>query len=180
MKSANAVAALNAWRGEDVVLFTSADLGKVFGESGETLRSTIKRLVKNGYLAKVARNLYFYALGAGAERYLIERVAVMLRRGEHVFESLESAASKWGIVSQVPVDRITVMTTGRSGEFRTPFGTVEFVRTQAPPDEIAANTIERPGNPLPIATKRYTARNLKSCHRNTHLIDWKELEDGNV
>lgn len=177
MKSAAAVAELNAWSREGVTLFTSADLGKVFGESGETLRSTLKRLVKDGYLAKVARNLYLYLLSAGSETYLIERIAVMLRRGEYAFESLESAASKWGIVSQVPVDRITVMTTGRSGEFRTPFGTVEFVHTQAALDEIAANIVERPGNPLPIATKRYTVQNLKNCHRNTHLIDWEEIDN---
>ncbi|MDV7106381.1 hypothetical protein R3X26_18525 [Vibrio sp. TH_r3] len=31
--------------------------------------------------------------------------------------------SDFGVISQIPVDRLTVMTTGRSGEFKTPLGT---------------------------------------------------------
>ena len=177
MKAIEATSILDSWSKAGISLFTASDLGKIFDESGPTLRSTIGRLVQQGSLSRVARNLYLFSF-APEDAYLLERIAVALRRGDYVFESLESAASKWGIVSQVPVDRITVMTTGRSGEFHTPFGTIEFVHTRASPEDILSNTVDRPGNPLPIASKRYTVDNMRNCRRSMHLIDWEEVEHG--
>ena len=172
--------AMNALRRQDqdgLAFFSSTSLGTLFDETGPTLRSTIRSLVNAGILVRVARNLYHYAFSTQSTAHLAEEAAVFLRRGHYCFESLESAASKWGIISQVPIGRITVMTTGREGTFETPFGTVEFVHTSAAPDEIFENTVERPGCPLPIATKRYTAKNLRTCRRSVHLIDWKEVDD---
>ena len=178
MRQLRAIAALQKWDARGVSFFTSSGLGKIFDETGPTLRSTIGSLVGSGVLQRVARNLYHYALSVQPSTFLAERAAIYLRRGHHCFESLESAASKWGFVSQTPIDRLTVMTTGREGTFHTPFGTIEFVHTEAGIDEILDNTIVRPDNPLPIATREYTARNLRMCRRSTYLIDWNEVAHG--
>ncbi|MCF9158081.1 hypothetical protein J7919_23515, partial [Vibrio parahaemolyticus] len=67
--------------------------------------------------------------------------------------------------SQVMTDRITIMTTGRKGEFRTPYGVIEFTHTKRDDIDIINNTITS-ARPLRIAT----LRDLKRVGRNTHLI----------
>lgn len=42
----------------------------------------------------------------------------LVARGEYNYISLESALSEYGIISQIPIDRLTIMTTGRKGEYK--------------------------------------------------------------
>jgi hypothetical protein len=92
------------------------------------------------------------------------------RRGHHVYESLESALAQWGAISQAPVDRLTLMTTGAKGVFATPYGVIEFTHTERPAAEIATNTLDRPDNPIPIATEAYAQANLRRVGRNLDLL----------
>ena len=177
MKRIDAISAFESLDRKGLGFFSSSSLGVLFDETGSTLRSTIKSLVEAGVLQRVSRNLYRYAWGSQPDGFLLEQAAVYLRRGHYCFESLESAAAKWGIISQMPLDRITVMTTGREGEFHTPFGTIEFIHTAASAEEILANTREQPGNPLRIATREYTERNMRTCRRSAYLIE-QEDDDG--
>ena len=108
----------------------------------------------------------------------IEEVAVALRFGEFNYIGMESAASLWSVISQIPVGRLTVVTTGREGEFNTPFGAIEFIHTAADANEIISNTVDYPGHALRLATKRYAVQGLKRARRSTYLIDWEEVEDG--
>lgn len=176
MKTSRAVELLAKWDAQKVYLFSTRDLAKLFFETGETLRATITRLISQGLLERVARGLYLNSLSSNISSITIEEIACRLRRGEYVYEGLESAASRWGIISQIPVNRLTVMTTGREGEFNTRFGVIEFTHTKASPQDICENTLQRDGHPLRISSKSYTIRNLKSCRRNVHLIDQDEVE----
>ncbi|MDR0782461.1 MAG: hypothetical protein LBE83_01710 [Propionibacteriaceae bacterium] len=83
----------------------------------------------------------------------------------------ESALSQWGRISQVPIDRLTLATTGRKGVFRTRFGVIEFTHTEAGAAEISANTVERPDHAIPIATESYALSGLRRVHRNIDLVD---------
>lgn len=177
MKLNDARKILVRWDKQDKFLYSLRDLEKVLGETGETIRGTLKRLVAAEILERIARNLYLFSESRHIDHTLIELIASYLRRGNFVFESLESAASKWGFISQIPVDRITVMTTGRRGEYHTRFGTIEFIHTEADPTEIITNTVNRPNSPLPLATKEYTLVDLKRCRRSQDLILWEEFED---
>lgn len=62
------------------------------------------------------------------------------------------------------------MTTGRSGEFKTPLGTIEFTHTKRNPINILENT-SLVGRPLRLATKQTAYRDLKRVGRNTHLVN---------
>ena len=84
--------------------------------------------------------------------------------------SLESTLSEYGAISQIPLDRLTIMTTGRKGEYKTPFGTIEFTHTKRSPNEILNHT-EAIGRPLRLANKNTAYRDLKRVGRNTHLVD---------
>lgn len=177
MKSIEAVKALHRWDLKDRRLFRSRELGLVFGEGGDTLRSTIKRLLADGVLVRVARDAYLYAL-FHPRGSLIGEIAVFLRPGECTYESLESAASQWGIISQVPLGRVTCVTTGPAGEVRTPYGVIEYDHTDSPFREIAAGTADRrPRSALPIASRERTLEDLLAYNRSVELIDWEEVED---
>jgi len=118
--------------------------------------------------------VYVYVLAGDAEPRLIEQIAVALRRGYYSYTSLESALSEYGAISQIPVDRLTVMTTGRKGVYRTRWGTIEFTHTKRSPADILDHTCDV-GRPLRMATPQAAWRDLKRVGRNTHLVDESEL-----
>ncbi|TDX32149.1 hypothetical protein DFO67_10298 [Modicisalibacter xianhensis] len=126
---------LDAWERQGRTVFTLRDLAKLFHEdSPKTLQEGLRR---HGILEGVSRGVYVYAQSHTPDAYRLERIARAMRRGEYNYVSLESALSEYGAISQIPVDRLTVMTTGRKGTYRTPYGTIEFTHTSQPPGNIA-------------------------------------------
>lgn len=175
MKQEDALHILLEWDKQGRHVYRKIDLGVLFGESGAKLDQTLARLTKAGVLERAAYGVYVFAASRHLGVLTIEDIARNLRRGDLTYESLESALSQWGVISQIPPDRITLMTTGRSGEYKTPYGVIEFTHTKVPIDIIMQNTIERPGHALPLATKAFAYKNLKSVGRNLHLVDQEEL-----
>lgn len=172
MRTQEAMKVLLEWDRRGRYVYTRRDLAKLFDDpSDNALSQTLRRLVDGGFLVHVGRDVYVFAQSANIGATTIEEVAATLRRGELVFESLESALSQWGRISQILIDRITCLATGRRGEFSTPFGVIEFTHTERPVAEIAANIIERPGHPLPIANEAFAIRNLLDVHRNLDLLE---------
>ncbi|MGI9250388.1 MAG: type IV toxin-antitoxin system AbiEi family antitoxin [Pseudohongiellaceae bacterium] len=158
-------------------VFTSQDLGKLFPEdSGGTLRASLQRLVKSGVLIRVVKGVYVFALSRHIGANTIEAIAKAMRRGEYSYVSLESALSEYGVISQIPIDRITIMTTGRKGEYQTPYGVIEFTHTERPLKEII-NSMKSVGRPLRLATKLAAWRDLKRVGRNTHLVEEELLHE---
>jgi len=175
MKQKDVLIILNYWDKQGRYVFRKRDLGVVFGESGRTLDQTLVRLVKSGVLERPTSGVYLFSLSRHIGSTTIEHIARNLRRGEFTYESLESALSQWGVISQIPLDHITYMTTGRRGEYKTPYGVIEFTHTKIPLHEIIANVIERDGHALPLATKAFAHKNLCSVGRNLNLVDKEEL-----
>jgi len=52
--------------------------------------------------------------------------------------------SEYGVISQIPLDRLTVMTTGRKGIYKTIYGTIEFTHTKRSVENILDQN-DRPG-----------------------------------
>ena len=158
-------------------VFTRNDLAKVFYEdSPKTLQEGINRLRKHGILEGVARGIYCYALSRTPDAYRLERIARAMRRGEYSYVSLESALSEYGAISQIPVDRLTIMTTGRKGTYRTPYGTIEFTHTNRPVVELLPRMRDI-GRPLKIATPEAAWGDLKRVGRNTYLVNMEVMND---
>jgi hypothetical protein len=114
--------------------------------------------------------VYVYSLAQSKGSDTLEKIAKSIRRGEYNYVSLESALADFSAISQIPVDRLTVMTTGRSAEYKTPFGTIEFTHTKRSPIDILENT-QQIGRALRLATKQAALRDLKRVGRNTHLVN---------
>ena len=178
MKALEAAKTLALWDRQDRSVFSITDLRRIFPErSGKTFTEGLHRLVAQGVLERAARGVYVNALSQRSRGYLIEEVAVCLRRGEYSYVSLESALSEFGAISQVPVSRITVMTTGRSGLIETPYGDIEFTHTARPVQDILDNTLVIEGRPLRLARIETALRDLKRVGRNLHMVDMDEYRD---
>lgn len=174
MKQSNAIKQLNEFDLKGRYVYSSGDLAKLFpDESDRSRQATIKRLVDSGILERASKGVYVYSLSRNRGGDTIEQVARTLRRGEYNYISLESALSEYGVISQIPVGRITVVTTGRKGEYKTPYGVIEFTHTKRSVADILASVQDR-NRPLRVATKEAALRDLKRVGRNTHLIDPEE------
>ncbi|WP_445496477.1 type IV toxin-antitoxin system AbiEi family antitoxin [Photorhabdus sp. SF281] len=178
MNRSTALYRLTDWDKKGRYIFTLADLRKIFPEDGtKTLQAGLNRLVKESVLSRPVRGVYLFNFAHSRDSYTIEHIAKALRRGEYNYVSLESALSEYGIISQIPIDRLTVMTTGRKGVYYTPLGTIEFTHTKRQQEDILAS-ITQTGRPLRLAKPECALRDLKRVGRNIHLVNKQELIHG--
>lgn len=180
MRTVDAIKVMSGWDRQGMYLFDTNALALILRETGDKLRATIKRLMADGIIRRVARDLYVYLLSRDVGANTIYDIALKLRQGRYVCESFESAGAQWGFISQIPTDRVTVATTGRSGEFRTPYGVIEFTHVNRPALEIVEGIVDRkPYNPLPIASEKLALDDMLAAKgRCVELIDWEMVEDG--
>ncbi len=178
MNRATALKRFIDWDKKGRYVFTLADLRKIFPEdSPKTLQAGLNRLVKGSMLARPVRGVYLFNFAHSHDSYAIEHIAKALRRGEYNYISLESALSEYGVISQILIDRLTVMTTGRKGLYHTPLGTIEFTHTKRQQEDILAS-ITQADRPLRLAKLECALRDLKRVGRNTQLVKregfWQE------
>ncbi|MCC8366259.1 type IV toxin-antitoxin system AbiEi family antitoxin domain-containing protein [Xenorhabdus sp. PB61.4] len=177
MNHMTAIQYLNKFDQQGRYVFTTKDLAKVFSEdSKRAFEAGLNRLVKHGVLLRACKGIYVFALSQHNGLDTLELIARAMRRGEYSYVSLESALSQYGAISQIPIDRLTIMTTGREGTYRTPFGTIEFTHTKRSVPDII-NNIKEIGRPLRLASKQTAYRDLKRVGRNIHLVEKEVINE---
>lgn len=170
MKLTDAIKTFSEFDRKGRAVYLTGDLRNLFhGDADKAFAEGIRRLVEKGILIRAAKGVYVYALSQQAKTNLLEKVASFLRRGEFNYLSLESALSEYGRISQIPIDRITVMTTGRKGEIKTPYGVIEFTHTSRPVEDILQGSKDV-GRPLRLATEEAALRDLRRVGRNLSLV----------
>lgn len=178
MNKETAIKRFTEWDSRGRYVFTVRDLAHIFSEDGpKTFKEGLARLVRAGLLQRVCRGVYLYPFARSRDAYTVERVARALRRGRYSYVSNESALAEYGAISQAPVDRLTLMTSGRRGVYHTPYGTIEFTHTARSIPDILAGTKDV-GRPLRLATPQAAWRDLKRVGRNTHLVDERFIGNG--
>lgn len=178
MRKMDAVKVLRDWDKKGQFVFKKHMLAKFFPrDNAKALIEGLNRLLKEGILQRVCRGVYINKEAASFDSYIIERIAKVLRPGEYNYVSLESMLSEYGAISQILIDRLTVMTTGRTGNYKTPYGIIEFTHTKRPIIDIINNTVIVENRPLRVATKQSAWRDLKRVGRNTELVNDKELNN---
>ena len=181
MKSVDAIKTLFELDRNGRAVFSVAELRTVFPErSNHTFTEGLRRLVAKGILKRAAHGVYVNALSQGPRARRNEEVAVRLRSGEYSYVSLESALSEFGVISQIPVGRTTIMTTGRSGEIHSIYGTLDFTHTVRPVRDILASTLAIEDRPLRFARLETALRDLQRVGRNLDLVDmdvYREILD---
>jgi predicted transcriptional regulator of viral defense system len=162
---------------QGVYVLAKRDVEKLFPDEGEkSLAQSLKRMVGDGLLQRVARGLYVNPAASSKNRWIGEEIAKALRPGQLSYLSLESILSEYGVISQIPVSRMTVMTTGASGLIETPYGVIEFTHTKRSVAEIIKRTLMPKGRPLRIATQEAAVRDLLRVGRNVNMMDLSALD----
>lgn len=178
MNQNDALRKLAEWDRKGRCVFAVQDLARLFpGDSPGAFNKGLARLVGAGILRRACRGVYVNPNAASLSRFLLEEIALILRRGEYSYLSLESMLSELGVISQIPIDRLTVMTTGRKGEYRTPYGVIEFNHTKRPVSDILRHSYHVQGRPMRITDARTAWRDLKRVGRNTQLVDQEVLRE---
>lgn len=162
-----------------VFVLSKKDLEKLFpNEAEKAMEKSLQRMVKDGLLVRATRGVYVNAAAAprNASR-VIEEIAKILRPGKLCYVSMESMLSEYGVISQIPVCRLTVMTTGASGVHDTPYGTIEFTHTKRSIPDVLKRSIFVKDRPLRIAKKQAAVQDLIRIGRNTNMLDYDELAE---
>ncbi len=179
MKRMELITSLMNLERRGVFVLTKKDIGKLFPlEDEKSMEKSLQRMVKDGLLIKAARGIYINALVASRHKsWMLENIAKALRPGKLSYVSLESMLSEHGVISQIPLSRLTVMTTGASGIHDTPYGTIEFTHTKRSIPEILDRTVFIKDRPLRIAKKQAAVTDLLRVGRNTEMINYEELNE---
>ncbi len=152
-------------------VFAPSDVAAAVPDCGH-LAGLLSRAVKGGLLERVCRGIYRYPLPDDRTGHLLFLAAARLRAGEFNYISLETVLSDAGVISQVPMHWITIMTSGRSGVIDCGnHGHIEFVHTAKRPDDVSGELTYDPDRRLWRASVRQALRDMKATHRSLELVD---------
>ncbi len=162
----------------DHCIFTPSDLRALLPKLSEAaFKTLLSRAVREKYLERVCRGLYFYPQVAPSG-LLLFHAAARLRAAGFNYISLETALSQAGVISQVPFNWISVMSSGRSNVISCGrFGTIEFVHTKQLPQQLASQLQYDSQCKLWRANVTLALRDMRATHRNLDLIDWSVVNE---
>lgn len=160
-------------------LFTPADMRALVPELGDTAYKTLlSRAAKGGKLQRFCRGLYIFLPAKPILGLALFHAAARLRAHELNYISLETALSDAGVISQIPINWITLMSSGRSNIIRCgDWGTIEFVHTRQPAADLAQYLTYDGRCRLWRASISRSIRDMKMARRNLDLIDWSIVDE---
>jgi hypothetical protein len=166
----------------DHYLFTSDDFSSLFPktETG-TLRVLLGRAVKAGFLRRVCRGVYLYPKVTYPRGLELYHVAAKLRSERFCYLSLESVLCEAGIISQIPLNWITLMTGGRSGIIKCgQWGTIEFIHTKRNFDTLSSRLSYDPRLRLWRARPGLALADMRAAKRPLDLIDREAAKEAGL
>ena len=152
-------------------MFAPSDLAAAVPGCNQ-LAVLLSRATKAGLLKRVCRGIYFYPVPDYPTGNLLFHAAARLRAGEFNYISLETVLSDAGVISQIPMSWVSLMTSGRShvvdcGDY----GKIEFVHTAQLPEDIGDELSYDAERHLWRASVRQALRDMKATRRSTELVD---------
>lgn len=170
---------LDALSSPDRYLFTPADMRALLPSvSDEAYRALLSRASQGGRLERVCRGLYLYRPARPANGRLLFHAAARLRAHAFNYISLETALSDCGIISQVPQNWITIMSSGRSNVIDCGrWGSIEFVHTRQKPATVARELVYDTLCGMWRASPAQAMRDMRVAKRNLDLIDWSAVHE---
>lgn len=152
-------------------LFTGSDIEAALPGRRE-MAVLLCRAQKAGVLKRVCRGIYLYPRADYPRGMVLFHAAARLRAGAFNYISLETALSDAGAISQVPINWITLMSSGRSQVIDCgDFGRIEFVHTAQLPAELTEELTFDLERRLWRASTRQALRDMRATHRNRELVN---------
>ena len=153
-------------------IHTSSELAFMVGERyTPSFTKFLADCAKKGVIRRVSNGIFESTLTPPEPSTAIYKVIKKLRGEVLTYISLESQLSYTGDISQIVMDRVTVMTKGRSGIFKTPYGIIEFTHTQKPISKIVPNLYFDADINMYRARSEQAIADLKDCNRNVHMLE---------
>ncbi len=154
-------------------IFSLSDLRAIIpGQSLSAFKSSISRAEKAGLLRRVCRGIYLYSGVSCADGYVLYRAAARLRADEFNYISLETVLSDAGAISQIPMNWITLMSSGRTHTVDCGnFGHIEFIHTKRTPDRVASLLTYDQRCGLWRASVALAMQDMKFTRRSIELVD---------
>ena len=164
--------------GPDRAIFATADLRSALPQlSDAAFTALLSRAASGGLLERICRGVYQYPRAGLEPGLVLPQAAARLRAGHFLYLSLESALSEHGLISQILLDRLTLMTSGRRGVIDCGrWGSIEFTHTTRTPAECRERLTYDPARRLWIANPRLAWSDLKRVGRNLDLVDTSAWE----
>lgn len=162
---------LRSLAGPEHCVFAPSDLAAAVPACGQ-LAVLLSRATKAGLLKRVCRGIYFYPVPGYRSGNLLFHAAARLRAGEFNYISLETVLSDAGVISQVPMNWISLMTSGRSHVVNCgDYGNIEFVHTAQRPEDICGELSYDADRHLWRASVRQALRDMRATRRSMELVD---------
>ena len=123
---------LRAFASQEAYIFSVADLGALLPELDRAaLKMVLSRAVRSGILERACRGLYVAAEAPYRRGRELFHFAAKLRASYFNYISRETALSELGIISQIPLQYITLMSSGSSATIDCgTWGRIEFAHTK--------------------------------------------------
>lgn len=155
-------------------LFTPDDLRVLVSDiSDGAYKTLLSRAASEGHLVRVCRGLYLFEAAKPSSGLVLFHAAARLRAMQFNYISLETALSDCGVISQIPINWITLMSSGRSSTISCGrWGTIEFIHTRQQPQDLVGQVQYDARCRLWRATPQQALRDMKVAKRNMDLIDW--------
>ncbi len=163
----------------EACLFTLADLRAILPlHSDSAFKTLLSRAVAEKRLSRICRGVYLLEKACPDRGLLLFHVVTKLRPLALNYLSLETVLSDAGVISQIPINRIMIMSTGRNNLIDCgALGTIEFVHTR----QLAPDLVERLHFDVRCrlwrASVSQALRDMRATHRSLDLIDWKAADE---
>lgn len=148
-------------------LFTFHDLRSLCPElSDSAFKTLLSRAASSRLLIRVCRGIYLFKKALPADGLLLFHTATLLRANEFNYLSLETALSDAGVISQIPINWISIMSSGRSNIIScSDYGTIEFIHTTQKPTDIMEQLTYDHQCSMWRASISLALRDMKATHR---------------
>lgn len=160
-------------------LFSAKDLSAILPKHNQaSLNILLVRAEKNGILTRVCRGLYLNPKADYPAGMVLYHAAARLRAHEFNYISLESVLSDAGVISQVPMNWVTLMSSGRNNIINCgSFGHLEFIHTKRSLNNILPRLTYDSDCRLWRASVALALKDMKLTRRDTDLVDWTVVDE---
>jgi predicted transcriptional regulator of viral defense system len=153
-------------------LFTTSDLALLLNEpKSSNFSKFLHKAAKAKVLTRVCKDIYLNPLMPPDSKGVLENIALLLHWDKFLYISLESQLSYLGIISQVLINHLTIMTTGRSRKVETIYGVIEFTHTNHSVDSLSEHVYFDPDIGIFRAKKDKAIRDLNRVGRNVQMLE---------
>jgi predicted transcriptional regulator of viral defense system len=165
--------------GREDRVFALSDLRALLPEHGEgAFKSVVTRLEKRGDLVRICRGVYQLPDSKLRGSALLGRTAARLRAHRLNYLSLETVLSDAGLISQVPMHRITLMSSGRTSVISCGvYGAIEYVHTHKKAGDLAPELSFDPWFGLWRASVPLALQDMRDTRRDTGVVRWDEIDE---